>query len=393
MEIYLIILLFIFGISLGGFASYLWRKRQTKLPTTETQLENFSNKIMHSINQANIDTLMKTTDHLRQQHQTDLQQSKSSIESLVKPLKEALNKTEQQIKTIEKERKEDFGSIKQYLETVTRDQQQLQIETSRLVQAFKKPHARGRWGELTLHRTVELAGMVEHCDFEEQSQKIDDEGQRLRPDMIIHLPNERQVVVDAKTSLDAYLASIEAEDEKQRNEQLQRHAQQIAAHVKGLASKNYWQQFSDSLDFVVMFLPGEQFLTSALERDPTLYEEAMKKKVIIATPPTLVALLRAIAYGWRQKSFEENAQKIQQLGEELYTRIATFTEHLARVGKDLNNSVSDYNKAVGSLETNLLSKAKKFTALGIQQKKEIPEVPPLEITARELTSNTSKNEN
>ena len=377
-----ILLALIFGVGIGALAIYLLKKPQAPDTTVpDAQLKALSAKLMENLN----NTFRETSKDLRAQSQADLQQRQESIANLIKPIKEALDKTEKQVRDIEKERKQDQGALKEHLEQVTRGTQNLQGETNRLVQALKKPQVRGRWGELTLHRTVELAGMVEHCDFEEQT-ATDDEAGRLRPDMTVYLPNERRVVVDAKTPLNAYLEAIEADNENEREALLQRHAQQVKDKVKDLASKAYWQQFDNTLDFVVMFVPGEQFLAPALERDPGLQEAALSKRVILATPPTLVALLRAIDYGWRQKSLEENAQKIQKLGEELHTRAATFTEHLARIGKNLDNSVKAYNDATGSLERNLLPGARKFTELGIQNKKEIPELKPVETATRTVAA-------
>ncbi len=382
-----ILLTLIVGAVIGALAAYVVSARKGRQPTpdaatTDAQLEALETKMLQAVNKS----FMETSKHLREQSQADLQQRQASIADLVKPIKDALSKSEQQVREIEKERKQDLGSLRQHLEQVTRGQQQLQTETTRLVQALKKPQVRGRWGELTLRRTVELAGMVEHCDFDEQAGSTSDEGRRLRPDMVVHLPNERRVVVDAKTPLDAYLAAIEADSEGEREAQLQRHTEQVKAKVKDLTSKAYWRQFEDTLDFVVMFVPGEQFLAAALERDPALQENALRDRVILATPPTLVALLRAIAYGWRQKSLEENAQEIRKLGEELHDRAATFAEHLARIGKSLGGSVSAYNAAVGSLERSLLPGARKFTELGIQKKKEIPEAKPVETSAREVAA-------
>ncbi len=381
METYLSAFLVIAGVALGGLAVHSWHKRQARSPAADEQIEALSAKVLQGISK----TFLDTSRRLQEESQADLQQRRQSIENLVKPLQDALDKTERQIKEIEKERKEDLGSLREHLEQVTRGQQQLQTETTRLVQALRKPQVRGRWGELTLRRTVELAGMVEHCDFKEQ-QGADNANSRLRPDMTVYLPNDRRVVVDAKTPLDAYLEAIEADSKEQYSSLMQKHARQVAAHVQALSSKTYWRQFDDTLDFVVMFIPGEQFLAGALEHDPTLQENALHSRIVLATPPTLFALLRAIAYGWRQKSLEENAQEIRRLGEELYSRAATFTEHLVKVGKCLDNSVGAYNDAIGSLERNLLPGARKFTELGIEKKKEIPETRPIETGAREMAA-------
>ena len=347
----------------------------------DSKLESLSALLSKDVNE----NFLKTSRHLREQSQSDLQQRQQSIADLVQPIRAALDKTERQVQEIEKERKQDQGSLKEKLKQVSRGQQQLQTETARLVSALRKPQVRGNWGEITLRRTVELASMTEYCDFEEQTVS-DAADSQLRPDMIVHLPNERRVVVDAKTPLDAYLAAVGTNDENEHEALLQKHAAQVKERIKNLSSKTYWRQFDDTLEFVVMFVPGEQFLAAALDREPNLHEYALRERVILAAPPTLVALLRAIEYGWRQKSLEENAQKIQRLGEELHGRTATFTEHLARIGKNLSGSISAYNDAVGSLERNLLTSVRKFTELGIQQKKEIAETKPVESTVREISA-------
>ncbi len=389
MEITAAVLL-VAGIALGGGAVYLWHRKQNPTDANNEQFEALSTELSEKVLKGVSETFLETSKHLREQSQDDLQHRRQAIENLVKPLKEALNKTERQIREIEKERKQDQGSLREQLEQVSRGQQRLQTETGRLVQALKKPQVRGRWGEMTLRNAAELAGMIEHCDFEEQA-RSDDPDNRLRPDMIVHLPNERRVIVDAKTPLDAYLASLEADTEEERGVCLERHAQQLAARVRELASKSYQQQFEGTLDFVVMFVPGDQFLSPALERDHGLMEKALRDHVVLASPTTLFSLLRAIAYGWRQKKFEENAQQIQRLGEELYKRSATFTEHLGKIGAHLGRSVGAYNDAVGSLERNLLSSVRKFPELGIPGGKEIPETKPVETAARALSA-TERNE-
>ncbi len=381
------VLLLAAGIVFGAVAVYLWHKRQTSERSAgsagDEQLKTLSAELSAEVLKGVNKTFLEASKHLREQSQSDARQGREAVENLVKPLKEALNKTEQQIREIEKERKQDQGSLREQLEQVSRGQQQLQTETGRLVQALKRPQVRGRWGEMTLRNAAELAGMIEHCDFEEQA-RTDDPDSRLRPDMVVHLPNERRVVVDAKTPLDAYLASLEADGEEERSACLERHAQQLAARVRELASKSYQRQFEGTLDFVVMFVPGDQFLSPALERDPDLLEKALRDHVVLASPTTLFSLLRAIAYGWRQKKFEENAQQIRRLGEELYQRSATFAEHIGKIGTHLGRGVEAYNAAIGSLERNLLSSVRKFPELGVTERKAIPETKPVETSVRAL---------
>ena len=382
METIILIGVLIAGVLLGYVGS---RKQRGKTAGGE-ELKTLLADIGGTIDNA----MIKAVGHLREQSQADLKLQQTSIEALVKPINDALEKSREQVREIEKERKHDQGALTQQLASVAQGQMHLQQETGRLVNALRKPQVRGRWGELTLRRTVELAGMEKHCDFEEQARTDEGTDQRLRPDLTVHLPNRRRVVVDAKTPLDAYLSALEKSDEEEHRQCLTRHAQQLASHVRNLASKAYWKQFEDTLDFVVMFIPGEQFLTAALEYAPTLQEDALNNRVILATPSTLVALLRAIAYGWRQKSLEENAQEIRHLGEELYMRTARFIEHLAKVGKHLDGSISAYNAAVGSLERSLLPGARKFAELGIQKKKEIPDIKPVEPAIREIAQKPGK---
>jgi DNA recombination protein RmuC len=258
----------------------------------------------------------------------------------------------------------------------------LQKETRSLVTALRRPEVRGQWGEMTLRRLVELAGMLEHCDFDEQVRVVGDD-RSLRPDMIVHMPDGRQLVVDVKTPLDAYLAAVEAVDDVERANAVRRHAQAVAERVRQLSDKLYWSQFERSPDFVVLFIPGDQFLTAAMSELPTLLEDAIRRDVIITTPSSFIALLKAVAYGWRQNALADNAAQIRELAEELYKRLATFSSHLARVGRTLGQSVDAYNSAVGSLERQVLPGARKFTELGLRPGKDLEELPPIESLARE----------
>lgn len=315
--------------------------------------------------------------------QKDLEQKEKSVENMVKPIREALNKTEKQIRLMEHERKEAYGSLTRHLESMTQTQQLLQSETRNLVQALRRPEVRGQWGEITLKRLAELAGMVEYCDFYEQEHTHTEDG-AIRPDMIVRLPAGREIIVDVKTPLDAYISAIEAKDDEQREKELDRHLRNVKGRVRELASKSYWSQFKNSPDFVVLFIPGDQFLSAALERDHGLLEEALKQKVILATPTSLVALLRAIAFGWRQESLTENADLIRQLGEDLYKRLATFSEHLGKLGKNLGNSVESFNKSVGSLERQVIPGARKLHELGIESHKQLDTPEPIDKSVRSV---------
>jgi DNA recombination protein RmuC len=293
-----------------------------------------------------------------------LKEREAAIAQLVEPLRVALERTESQVRSLERERHEAYGSLRTQVEALAGGQVQLQRETRNLVNALRRPEVRGRWGELTLRRLVELAGLTEHCDFTEQLQLAGEDG-ALRPDLVVHLPEARDLVVDAKAPLEAYLAALDAGNDEERSAALRRHAQQVEMRVRELASKHYWAQFERSPEFAVLFLPGDQFLSAALAERPELLETALGQGVIIATPSTLVALLKAVAYGWRQSAVAHNAAQIRDLGQELYRRLSTFNGHLGRMGRRLATAVDAYNAAVGSLERQVLPQARRFGELGV----------------------------
>lgn len=313
--------------------------------------------------------------------QASLKERETAIAQLVEPLRTALEKTEAQVQALERERRDAFSSLRTQIETLTEGQSLLQRETRNLVTALRRPEVRGRWGELTLRRLVELAGMSEHCDFTEQLQVVGDEG-ALRPDLVVHMPDARDLVVDVKTPLDAYLEALEATTEEGRLFHLKRHAQHVETRVRQLASKNYWTQFERSPEFAVLFLPGDQFLSAALAERTDLLETALKQNVIIATPSTLIALLKTVAYGWRQSAVAENAAIIRELGQELYRRLANFTGHLGRAGARLGAAVEAYNAAVGSLERQVLPQARRFNDLGVTADEPLPALEPVNALAR-----------
>jgi len=290
---------------------------------------------------------------------SDLSKKEQAISQLIKPIQDALEKTHKQIGDIEKTRHEAFGGIREQLKNMAESQEALQGETRNLVSALRRPEVRGQWGELTLRRVVELAGMVGHCDFIEQVHTETEDGP-VRPDMIVRLPEKGTIVIDAKTPLDAYLTAVEAPDDQAKKAALQRHARKVAERVRELASKAYWKQFENSPQFVVLFIPGDQFLHAAMDENPTLMEEALRQQIIIATPSNLIALLKTVAYQWRQDQLAENAEEIKRLAQDMHDRLGTFTGHLARLGKQLENSVKAYNSAVGSMERKVLPGARKF---------------------------------
>lgn len=315
----------------------------------------------------------------------ELASREQAVENLVKPIRDALGRTEAQIDALEKTRHEAHGSIKAQLEAMAASQHALSSETRNLVNALRRPEVRGQWGEITLRRLVELAGMVEHCDFVTQSHTATEDG-AIRPDLIINMPDRRQVVVDVKTPLDAYLDAMQTEDEASQVTALKRHAANVGKRVRELASKTYWAQFEYSPEFVILFIPGDQFLSAALTERPNLLDDALRQQVILATPTSLVALLKAIAYGWQQTALTENATEIRTLAVQLYDRLNTFAGHLSTIGKELGSSVRAYNQAVGSLEHRVLPSARRFTELGVNPKQRLETVKTVEETPRDLSS-------
>lgn len=364
------------------------------LKETQDQLgQTFAVLSTEALNRNNESFLKLAQENLKQfqiKAQHNLDNKEKSFETLIKPIKEALDKNEKQIHTIEKERKEAYGSLTQHLEQMAQTQQNLHSETKNLVQALRRPEVRGQWGEMTLKRLAELAGMVEHCDFYEQESTATEDG-TLRPDMIVRMPDGREIVVDAKTPLDAYLSAIESTDDEIIKKELERHARNVRERVRELSAKAYWKQFKNAPDFVVLFIPGEQFLYSALDHDRNLIEDALRQKVILSTPTSFVALLRAVAYGWRQEILAENAENIRHIGEDLYHRLSVFSDYLGKVGKSLDSSVSHFNKAVGSFDARILPSARKFTEMGISAKKDIEAIEQIEKTTRTLDSGVQDN--
>jgi DNA recombination protein RmuC len=310
-----------------------------------------------------------------------LKERETAIESLVRPIREALAKTETQIQSIERDRIDAFATIKTQMEVLASGQNLLSRETRNLVTALRRPDVRGQWGEITLKRLVELSGMTSHVDFTEQHHQSTESG-AIRPDMIVHMPEHRDIVVDVKTPLDAYLAAVEAQDDEARAAQLRRHAQIVSARVRELSSKSYWSQFEHSPDFVVLFLPGDQFLSAALQENPGLIDESLRQNVMLATPTSLVALLKAVAYGWKQTVLADNAAEIRRLGEDVYKRLAVFGEHLGKLGKLLGSSVDSFNKAVGSLEQQVLPAARRFPELGLRVDRDLTPIDPIDSLAR-----------
>jgi DNA recombination protein RmuC len=326
----------------------------------------------------------ETLKRFQSEAQGDLDKRQKAVADLVAPVRDSLNKVDEKIQQMEVARGDAYGELRAQVQSLITTQKELQSQTGNLVQALRTPNVRGRWGEIQLRRVVEIAGMLNYCDFTEQ-QSVTTETGRLRPDLVVKLPGGKNVVVDAKTPLQAFLDAFETTDEDARRACLANHARQVRDHMKTLAGKNYWEQFESTPEFVVMFLPGETFFSAALEQDPGLIEQGVLSRVIPASPTTLIALLKAVNYGWNQEKLARNAQQISALGKELHDRLRLLATHITAVGTGLDRAVESYNKAVGSLESRVLVSARKFAELGASVADDIPELEPIETTARALS--------
>lgn len=314
----------------------------------------------------------------------DFDHKREAVENLVQPMRDQLERFGEAVRGLEKERLDAYASLRQQVGTLAETQVRLQAETANLVRALHAPATRGRWGEISLRRVVELVGMQEHCDFTPQV-SVETDGGRLRPDLVVHLPGGKSIVVDSKVALEGYLNAIEATDDAARALHFKNHARQVRAHIEALASKGYWAQFADSPEIVVMFMPLETAFSTAVEKDPALLEWAVERRVIPASPMTLIALLQAVHYGWKQERMSENARHIGAVGRELHDRIVTYTEHFAKIGRGLNSATAAYNAAVGSLERAVLSKARELKKLGAASGGSEVETPPeIDLAPRRL---------
>ena len=364
------------------------------LEAAREQLANafkaISAEALRSNNQQFLDLARTQLESFQAQARTDLESRQQRIDETLKPIRESLDKFDVQVRDLEKNRAVAYQSLTDQVQQLMREQVALRGETHNLVSALRQPSVRGRWGEIQLRRVVELAGMLDHCDFREQ-QSIESEDGRLRPDLIIHLPRGRNVIVDSKVPLAGYLSALEAKDEVTRNLRLQEHAKAVKGHISALSRKGYAAEVRGSAEFVVLFLPGEVFFSAALEQDPALIEAGVEEGVMIATPISLIALLRAVAYGWRQEEIARNAEKISTLGKELYDRLAVMGDHWAKLGKNLKQAVDGYNSAMSSLESRVMVTARRLRDLdpALDQTRLEP-IESVDVTARIVRDETAK---
>lgn len=376
------------------------KERVKELALVSEQLEkrvldafkNLSAEALKSNNSAFLEIASNSLSLIQDAAKQDLKSREEAIGLLVKPLQDSLLRVNEQVQQIEKVREGAYQGLVVQVQSLAETQLKLRDETAHLAQSLRTPNVRGRWGEVQLRRVVELAGMSEHCDFTTQTTTFNDsEGQR-RPDLLVHLPGTKIVVVDAKTPVEAYLEAVKSENDTEREEQLNRHARHIRTHIKQLGDKAYFEMFENTPEFVVLFLPGECFFSAAVEKDPSLIEFGMERHVIVATPTTLIALLRSVAYGWDQAKLSEHAREVRRLGRELFDRITGFVQHLDNVKKGLNSSVSAYNRAVGTLESRVLVSARKLGELVSKDGSENLSAEPLDAIPRSLSLSSEEDE-
>ncbi|HVT90112.1 MAG TPA: DNA recombination protein RmuC [Tepidisphaeraceae bacterium] len=398
----------IIGLVVGGVIAYLLAERRFRAQLSEShQKIAVAEETLHLRQEAEVklretftslsaDALAKNNEAFlnlaREKFATlsaeatgSLDERKAQIEGLLKPMQEVLNQYQTRLGDIEKSRVESYSMLREQLGTLAETQRTLNLQTTQLVSALRRPHARGQWGEVALRRLVELAGMTMRCDFVEQH-SVNTEDSRQRPDMIVNLPGKRQIIIDCKAVLDGFLDATTAPDEETRRAHIARHCKQVRSRAMELSTKAYWSQFQQSPEYVVMFLPGEAFLYAAVEHDGSLIEDCLKNRVIVATPTTLIALLKAIEFGWRQEQVAHNAEEVRKLGTELYERLVILANHFSKLGSSIDQSVKVYNDLLGSLESRVLVTGRKMGELGAKSTGELPELEPIDRQTRELSA-------
>jgi DNA recombination protein RmuC len=403
------ILLLILGLSIGGFIGKWWAKYNGKI-----ELEKFKSEIdtlelrhdeqidslrdtfaalsqnaLQANNQSFLNLAQQTLGKYQENAKNELESREKSIANMVNPLRETLDKTDQQLRKLEQERARSQGQLNEQIQGLMQAQSSLHGETRNLVQALRRPEVRGQWGELTLKRLAELSGMSQHCDFTEQLQISSDKGV-LRPDMVVHMPGDRDLVVDVKTPLDAYLSAVQSESDAAQSGFLEQHAKNVKTRIRELSEKKYWSQFEQSPDFIVLFIPGDQFLSAALDVDHNLIEYAMERRIILATPTSLVGLLRAISYGWSQDALNKNASAIRDIGKDLHNRLSKLSSYIDKLGNSIDNSVTQFNRLVGSYESKVLPGARKFSELGVAPDDEPVKPKILSTPTRVLTKKNNQ---
>ncbi len=373
---------------LAGFVG-LWMWMQKKVETTQKQLhESFkalSFDVLEQSGKTFLDLAKTSLDKYQEGAKSDLENRQKAIDASIQPFKEAMKQLDEHHRDLEKRREGAYAALSKQIEGMVASENSLRQETAHLVQALRSPQMRGSWGEVHLRRVVELAGLLNHCDFYEQK-RFENEGKILRPDLVVRLPGQRQIAVDAKTPLDAYLDASDAGDDLLRKRKLQDHAASLRKHIRDLSNKEYWKQFDPAPEYVILFLPAEAFFSAALQADPTIIEIGADQNIIVATPTTLIAILRAVAHGWKQESLSKSAREIARLGGELYERLCVVCEHWNKVGKNLNTATEAYNSSVASLESRVLVSARKLKESG-SFLKELPEPEKIDTLARTIESN------
>ena len=356
--------------TLEAMLQYEIQSAEERVEAMRQSFVALSGEALRHNNQQFLDLAQQTLSRFTAQADQNLKVREQAVEHMVKPLRHSLQRAEQQFDQFDLHRRESHSKLTTQIENLSTQHVQLESETRKLVQALRRPEVRGQWGEISLRRLVELAGMSEHCDFTEQ---VTGEGSQLRPDLIVYLPGERQIVIDANTPMDAYLNALNCESDQEVQRYLEAHALQVKKRIRELAAKTYWSQFAHSPDFVVLFIPGDQFLGAAMEKNPSLLEHALELRVVLATPTSLVALLRTIAHGWTQEKLNTHALEIRESAEEYHQRLAIFSEHLAALGKNIDRVVDTYNQGISSYQRKLLPIAKRFSELGLRKNKQAVE--------------------